>query len=204
MDRFSELEVKYNAPGVTITAFEAAFSKKMIRRVVGTDTYYVDPVRNVLRYRRGENETVPALTYKRRKNGGDSVDRVEVDLYLNLERATEVDVKTFLEKLGYIPHFTITKESHIVKVKDLVAEGAGTEALVVVALYDVLSPAGGLFRYLEIEIDKSSNCKEFEARDVLRGWSKELETKLRLDKPLGTSLYEIHAPRNELYVPDSF
>src|SRR4029077_15619848 len=120
MDRFSELEAKYDAHAIPISRYLDGM-KEVARDaryhcVIGWDTFYANTKTGlVLRYRRGKSEgnDHPVLTYKKRKNGGDSVDRHEVDLFLARSESTDIDAEAFVKALGCQSHFSILKESHI-------------------------------------------------------------------------------------------
>lgn len=215
MDRYSELEVKYKADDVVLTAYNETLDKIIVeatslfagpkkpgsfrKTVVGTDTFFRGPNDAVLRYRRAgkDGNDQPALTYKKRKHGGNSVDRVEVDMFVDRALSTEEDVRAWLGVLGFVEHFSILKESHIYKIP-----GRGHNA--VVALYDVIQHHK-ISRYLEIEIDKDSACDDNEGSGYLNEWAERFQKVFpSIGRPTGKSLYELHAPRTELYVEGSF
>lgn len=207
MDRYSELEAKYEAHAIPISAYlekMKVFNAEKYHCVIGWDTFYSNPSTGlVLRYRRAKSEgnDHPVLTFKKRKDGGNSVDREEVDLFLERNDATDDDAKAFLGALGLKEHFSILKESHI----HHIVRG---DHIAVVALYDVMQPGQhGLRRFLEVEIDKDSECDATRGHEALRFWEAELESRFDIKAPLNKSLYELYAPFEKdakLYIKGTF
>lgn len=209
MDRYSELEIKYDASQVPVSKFQkfmeaSASATTKVHQVVGLDTFYANPNTGlVLRFRRASSEgnDHPVLTFKKRKGGGDSVDRHEVDLFLEKNASTDADAAAFVAALGCSEDFSILKESYIYHVDcgDYTA---------VVALYDVIVPGTNFIRrFLEVEIDKEGPCLLEVAQAALGAWATIIEGSLQLAKPLGQSLYELIAPYYgdaKLYVPGTF
>jgi adenylate cyclase class IV len=135
------------------------------------------------------------LTYKQRKRNGDITDRTEINLRLTPEVGAD-DVVAFVTAMGLTEHFSLRKESHIFHVKD-------GDAHTVLALYDVMGP-DGIKRFLEVEIENTSEIEDQVAAGLLGMWVHELQETLGLGTPLNTSLYELYAPRDALFVPESF
>jgi adenylate cyclase class IV len=226
VDRYSEVEVKYSASMVPITRYQQVMAKlfeHQIERehtVIGWDTFFSNPETGlVLRYRRAKSEgnDHPVLTYKKRKAvGQDSVDRHEIDLFLERNDHTDEDAKAFITTaLGCQEHFSILKESYIHHTDD-----GATKAII--ALYDVMVPpdldtpsalayqflhGAAVFRFLEIEIDKDSTCSQDSGQWRLELLQTKLEKALPIGKPLGKSLYELIGPTigaPKLYIPGTF
>jgi adenylate cyclase class IV len=210
VDRYSELEAKYSANQLPFSRFRTEMDKltslKQPHVVVGWDTFYANPETGlVLRFRRAKSEgnDHPVLTYKYRKSvGADSVDRHEVDLFLENNDKVEEDTDALLTMaLGCKKHFSILKESCIYHI-----EGAGHTA--VIALYDVMVPGNNYVeRFLEVEIDKDSPCTPEEGAAALAAWQEAVESQFDLQRPLGQSLYELLG-RNygdpELFIKGTF
>ena len=173
------------------------------RTLAGLDTFYSGNG-IVLRYRRSApDEPVggpSCLTYKCRQSPNDIRERTELDLFLDGTRVSDDVVEEFVKVLGLKESFTIKKESWICRLQVMSPEGHYT---VVAALYDVLA-GGTITRYLEVEIDKDGNIDDSAARIILNGWIGNLQNSLRVGLPLNCSLYELFAPRDELYLPGTF
>lgn len=208
MNLMIELEAKFEVPHLTTGRFEAWCWKRSeadlmengaFNKLAGIDTFFAGNG-VVLRYRRAAPEEPaagsPVLTYKCRQRPGDIRDRIEVDLFLDEKRATEPQVKAFVQALGLREHFTILKESTIVHFGE-------KGAIIVVALYDVLHQ-GQIRRFLEVEIEKSSEISDEDAAMVLSDWILEMQKDLGIGSPINQSLYEMFAPRDSLFLPESF
>lgn len=189
-----------------------------IKQVVGLDTFYGHPgQRKTLRYRRAGSADLPhgppSLTYKQRQSPGNIRDRFEIDLFLSENRPTDDSVRNLLQTLGFEEHFTILKESHIWHFPDFVQiavdpDGSSpatrtTAVPVIVALYDVLQ-GGAIRRFLEVEIDRDAEIDDPTAEMLLSDWILEVQGQLGLREPLTQSLYEMYAPRNHLFFPETF
>lgn len=207
MDPYTELEAKFEANGLTATALQQFVDRKSSLSssydkfcVVGTDTFFATADR-VLRFRRpigtpGPKDTA-TLTYKQRRSNGNIRDRVEVDLFLDVERSNlEADAKALVEAMGFVEHFSIVKESTIYDIR------VGRGAVVVLALYDVLHQ-GKISRFLEVEIEKSSSISDAEAVLLLDTWIGYL-SELGLGEPINKSLYQLYAPKDDLFLDETF
>lgn len=207
MNPDTELEVKFPASHVTLLAFQKWAQKKgptKYTHAVGGDTFFADG-KSVVRFRRKttpEGNSPPVLTYKRRKAPGDIRDRIEFDVFVDEKMTSERATLGFLDALGFKQHFTILKESFIYHFEGALESGS-FEA--VIAVYDVFREEGHSgCRYLEIEIDKHGTCSEIDAQVLLQEMIEEARTTFNLGAPLNASLYELWAPKDELYIPESF
>ncbi len=214
--KYCELEAKYDASSLPVSDFESEMRKMhpggpiRAKTVVGIDTFFSD-TKKVLRFRRKRLGTTPmgvdkpALTYKCRRRDGDISDRTEIDMWLGPD-ATDQDVRAMMEVMGMKESFTITKESWIYHVADVpIVQHKGEGNIdIVFALYDVLHN-GLVHRYLEVEIERKGDITSQWATQRLdhwKGWIKEHFP--GVGDPLNTSLYEMFAPRDDLFVPESF
>lgn len=203
MDKLVELEAKFEVPHLT-TMRVAEWAETIepspdVLHVVGVDTFYSGNG-IVLRHRRASPENgshggAPALTYKCRRRPGDIRDRIEIDLFLD-ESVKEETVAAFVEVMGLKEHFTILKESQIYHY-------CLENCTIVMALYDVIH-MGKIRRFLEIEIDKESGISDEKAAELLQGWIDNAQVALGVGDPLNQSLYEMYAPRDALYLPETF
>lgn len=74
----------------------------------------------------------------------------------------------------------------------------------VFALYDVLHE-GKIRRFLEVEMEQKGTISTTIATERLEWWKNWIAARWAgLGEPLNTSLYEMYAPRNGLFVPESF
>lgn len=208
MNPETELEVKFAASHVTVLAFESWAKSRQLpcakfTHAVGTDTFHAKDC--VVRYRRkasADGNSPPVLTFKQRQSPGNIRDRIEFDLFVDEAKTSDTEVIGFLRALGFREHFGILKESFIYHYEGVVASGSYE---VVIALYDVYSEAGHTGkRFLEVEIDKHGTCAEIDAQIILQDWIESAQQELVVTAPLNQSLYEMFAPRNELYIPESF
>lgn len=198
MDPHSEMEVKFRAQTLDFSAFVAFVAKRgaavrSYKRVEGQDTYWQRGA-NVVRHRCDGNQKSSVLTVKGRKSTESIVDRHEVDLPL-AQSVRSRDVVRFLEMTGWQPQFTIEKVSYIFHVD-------GYHHAVCLALYDVWPPNqpehdAGTERFLEIEVEKDSQCSPEQAGRVLAEWTQAVRCELHLGEPLNESLYEMYGPRPE-------
>ncbi len=208
MNSMTELEVKFKVPALTVGKFKSYFDVKVTNQpeyvtLAGVDTFFSGNG-IVLRYRRAApGEPVggtPALTYKCRQEPGNIRERIELDIFLDERRVKEETVKAFVAVLGLKEHFTILKESHIFKQEFHSSHGNYT---VVAALYDVLHD-GKIDRFLEVEIDKDGTVDDEYARGILQSWISGFQRDLGVGEPVNKSLYEMYAPRDELFLPETF
>lgn len=192
----SEIEVKFEAPGLSREDFMNFMTTNFYggireyKKVAGWDDYYVQG-ENVVRHRCDGRKKRSTLTVKRRKSEDSISDRHEVDLPVG-DKVPASDVSAFLKMSGWKLLFTIEKESFIY----LYELPSGTK--VCVALYDVWRPGQHRDklsrRFLEIEIEKDSKIDIETARQILDDWTTVFKKKLKLAKPLNSSLYEMYAP----------
>lgn len=206
MDRYSEIEVKFEAPAVEphqLLAFAADVRQDQVLKpyayniagaiiVGGWDTYYQQGDK-ILRHRcDGENgHQTNCLTTKSRKSKKDLMDRHEVDLWFKPGTPPE-DVETFLERTGWEPIFTIQKQYTVLHLKS----SAGADNIVCLALYDVWEDdRKQARRFLEVEIERDSECTPAQGRAALKKWVQAVRARFSLEEPVNQSLYEIYAPK---------
>lgn len=194
MDQHSEVEAKFDAAHLTPGAIHKALDDdgtaekvRSYKRVGGWDRYYEQGGR-FLRHRCDGMRKTSVLTVKERKSSSSIQDRHEVDMPI-AEQVPADDVTAFLTMTGWKLHFEISKMSYIwhFQASDYVA---------CIALYDVWQGHKATARrFLEIEIEKDSNCTHAAAKTILEGWITWARQALRLDVPLNESLFEIYAPK---------
>lgn len=210
MNKLTELEVKFAASHVTTLAFEKWAKNRPIgatkfTHAVGTDTFFAKDC--VVRFRRAttpDGNSPPVLTFKQRQSPGNIRDRFETDVFIDASRTDQEEVCRFLSSLGFERHFGILKESFIYHYEGVVSSGLYE---VVIALYDIYDEATRNHtgqRFLEIEIDKHGSCDDIDAHLVLEDWIEAAQKELGVTQPLNQSLYEMFAPRNGLYLPETF
>lgn len=206
MDRYSEIEVKFEAPSVEphqLLAFAADVRSDPILKpygygiagaiiVGGWDTYYQQGDK-ILRHRcdgDGDRQT-NCLTTKSRKSEKDLTDRHEVDLFFRAGTPPE-DIETFLERTGWEAIFTINKYYTVLHLKST----AGADNIVCLALYDTWEDdRRQARRFLEVEIERDSTCTTTQGRAALKKWVQAVRARFGLPEPLNQSLYEIYAPK---------
>lgn len=211
-DKHSEVEAKYdgtnlNVPQVTTYVAQlcngskglhgSGFAFDKYKQVDGDDRYWFRD-ENVLRHRFDGKRRTSVLTVKQRKTAESTSDRKEIDLPLR-EDVPPGDVEAFLTMTGWTPLFMITKQSYIyhISVRDA---ATGKTHVACLALYDVCDLSQpehdmGWDRYLEIEIEKESNCSHEEALEYLSRWEQMLQSDLGLGEPMNKSLLEIYRPK---------
>ena len=217
--KYVELEAKYDASALPVADFRAVVGglpDSAFKTVVGVDTFFSD-TKKVLRFRRKRAGTDvgasdrPALTYKCRRRVGDISDRTEIDMWLG-DKATDQDVRAMMEVMGMTESFSIVKESWIYHVPDTETPDAltygrrmqGDGIDVVFALYDVLH-MGQIHRFLEVEIERKGTIAAEWAASRLIAWKEWVAQNFpTVGHPLNQSLYEMFAPRDRLFIPESF
>jgi len=205
MDRYSEVEAKFDAQDLTVEKFHSFITGQLrnsrreyvilagYKQVSGTDTYY-DLNGKTLRFRQGD---MPGgeLTYKSRKAADSIQDRVEINLRL-AETAAPADTHTLLAALGGKEQFQIKKTSFIYRLDCSLNPGIqdGTYEAVI-ALYDVFDSDINRRRFLEVEIEASSVCDDLIGRQALDLWVTRIQSALKrqVTGPLNQSLFEIYS-----------
>lgn len=192
MDRHSELELKFGAGGVELDKFNAfcmALNPIRFESAAFPDVYYRRG-ENVVRHRliKGAGE----LTVKRRKNANDITDRREVDLRFD-PSMTAGDVAAFLWTAGWEQDLVLSKEfSRVFWFKH-------SGATIAVSLYEV-SYNFDVRRFLEVEVEKTSDVSPEEAARLLRLWGGVVADEFDAGPPLDESLYEMYSGRRYLSV----
>jgi len=194
MDRYSELEHKWDGTHITVPDFHRwalAQGPYQYKRIDAIDTYYIQGD-NVVRHRRDGDAGI--LTVKCRKSSKSITDRVEVDL-LFAPSISEADVATFLVASGWKRHLSIWKDAHIYWLKH------GKNAVSTFALYDAMKLSSkqegrpleidSPRRFLEAEIEKHSIASDQMGLELLKDWREKLTKEFKLGAPLNDSLYEI-------------
>jgi hypothetical protein len=192
MDRHSELELKFFADHVDPEAFKAwcmATNPVRFNSAAFPDVYWRRGD-NVVRHRllKGPGE----LTVKRRKSVDSIGDRQEIDLTFAHSVMAE-DVTAFLLAAGWEAEFTLQKHfSYPFWFKH-------GEASVVVSLYEVeRQDTRDTRRFLEVEVEKTSQVSAEVADRLLKLWSGVLTNEFDLADPLTESLYEMYSGRRYL------
>lgn len=205
MDKHSEVEAKFDAQKITLKQYhdfmaglsgEKVTTKAVVidayKAVSGKDTYY-DLNGSKLRYREGD---MPGgeLTYKQRKSDKSIADRVEINLPFS-GKVEPNDVHTMIGYLGGKEVFNIEKTSYIYHVRGQmgVEEGSSKQYVAVLALYDVTDEEGKTRRFLEVEIESSSECSEEVGRKALDRWVRIVKNGLEVEGPINESLFEIYS-----------
>jgi hypothetical protein len=200
MDRYSELELKFDAGDVPertflrVIADQFAGSVLRYKRVEGWDHYWRQGD-SVVRHRCDGTRQTSVFTVKKRKSQGSLTDRHEVDLPLREDIKPE-DAVRFLEMTGWRRWFSIDKCSYIFHIEDCYG------ALLCIALYDVTPIDGHGFlsgdtrRFLEIEIERESSCTPEIAKNRLDFYEEVLRKLFTLKGPLNQSLQEMFGPKD--------
>lgn len=201
MDAHSEVEVKFDAQNVTLKQFHDFMSSqsgefansKVVRldsykAVGGKDTYY-NLNGSILRFRQGDDGS-GELTYKQRKSDKSITDRVEINLPFS-KTVKPADVHVMLDYLGATQVFDINKISYIYHAMGHTMTDSGTY-VAVIALYDVMDD-DNTRRFLEVEIEASSQCDSEAGRKVLDKWTRLVKNHLAVEGPLNQSLFEIYS-----------
>lgn len=193
MNRYSELEIKLAADGLEPAGFidfilKSKANVETLQMISGTDTFYRKG-KEVIRHRCDGKEKRSVLTVKKRKSKNSLVDRHEVDLPVKMDVPPE-DVAAFLELAGWKEEYTIRKEYYIFHI----AENNHRSC---VALYDVWKVDGvkvvsKKYRFLEVEIERDSECSTRTGESLLTEWLTNINAAILPDsKPLNISLYEL-------------
>lgn len=185
MSKFLEIEVKYDATGITAKEFIRAVRKEFgrkFRHVKGTDVYYKKGS-NSIRYRRTTD--LQELTVKKRHSKKSTTVRTEVNLELpSFDQTRETDA--LLKLIGYDKHVTLKKSYYIATFpvhSDL--EGIGE-----IVWYEVKSRGKPTRQFIEIEVRGSPDNKKNLA--YLEGRLKLAVNSLQDKEPLNKSLYELY------------
>jgi adenylate cyclase class IV len=189
-----EIEAKLAADNVSVSEFRRWMSAEVgleqYLHIIGPDHYY-ESGPNVVRHREDRKDGRHELTVKRRKSGGSTRDRLEIDLHFGKKTKVD-DVAAFLKATGFTHVFTLVKEAHIFWVKV-------TENITVTyVIYDVWRDAGDgkkldCKRFVEIEAEKGSDVTADTAKRHVRSLVRTLQQQFRLGEPLNESLYEIYS-----------
>lgn len=188
MDKKSEVEIKVDATGLDPKKFMAfvVTQEERIERIKiinGTDTFYRHGD-DVIRHRCDGEAKDSVLTVKKRKSADSIVNRYEVDLPVKPGVPPEM-VGAFFEMSGWQKEFSIVKEYHFFNVR-----GKDYEACI--AMYDVWRDPKKKYRFLEVEIERESDCSAKQAEKYLNEWLGRIKKALLPDaKPLNVSLYEL-------------
>lgn len=201
MDIHSELEIKFRAPKVSTADYHklvlslandtptpSLIQITGFKTIPGRDAYFTlggQP----LRLRTGGDREME-LTYKQRKSTKSIVDRVEINLPFKYG-TQDVSVKKLLGYLGAEEAFCIDKVSHIYHI---VGKFGTAEYHATLALYDVTEEGTTKTdRFLEVEVESSSECSEQTALKVLDKWRKLIKDTLEVEGPINESLFEIYS-----------
>jgi hypothetical protein len=196
MDQLSEVEIKLDATGLDPRAFMAFVVSQdvhleRVKIIQGKDTFYRKE-NDVVRYRCDGQERISFLTVKKRKSASSILDRIEVDVPLK-EGTPPETVEAFFEVSGWTKEFSINKDYHFFNVDGVSDSGAHYKACI--AMYDVWGKSSSnKKRFLEVEIERESDCSSYEAVKILNEWLVNIKKSLLPDaKPLNLSLYEFYS-----------
>lgn len=196
MDPHSEVEAKFSADWVYTWDFKNFMGKEQLpcgarvsgfKHVFGTDRYYLLNGRP-LRFRFGGDKM--ELTYKERKSEESIQDRVEINLVLQ-PGTPPPSVDALLKALGAKECFEIWKSSAIYHVH---GKYEGVDYAATVVLYDVYPKDSFAFqRYLEVEVEATSDCSPEQGMKVLDAWVEAVKNRFTVKGPMNKSLYEIYS-----------
>lgn len=195
MNKYSEVEIKLDAEGLSPHDFIEFISKtspniELFKSLEGTDTFFKKED-DVVRHRCDGTFRESTLTVKKRKSKNSIVDRHEIDMPIKPSVPPE-DVQAFLKLAGWKEEFRIFKKYYIFVVNGVYDSGNKPESYkACIALYDVWKTNKEKCRFLEVEIEKESNCTVESGKKILDWWAIELKKLLPEGKPLNKSLYEI-------------
>lgn len=188
VNKFRELEIKMKVPvvGVATSFIEWISSYDRVHgytKVTGQDVYW-EKDGTVIRHRLCGSQG-GEITLKNRTSSSSTVDRVEVDLFLNNKTSPE-DVSAFLGLAGFKVSAALTKTSHIF-------EMAYDKCMITVVYYEVTNDLAAMpvVGYVEVEIDKEADIKISTATKILKDWQDLLVSKGL--EPVSDSLYEIYS-----------
>jgi adenylate cyclase class IV len=185
-----EIEAKMCADGTSFEEFRAFIMGKDVERydhIIGPD-YYYESGSNVVRHRQDRKDCRHELTVKKRKSGGSTRDRLEVDLHFD-QKTVPHDVDTFLRAIGFTNVFTLVKEAHIYWVR------LSPNLISTYVIYDVWKDddPDTKARFIEIEAEKGSDVTPDTAKRHIRNAVTQLRGRFKLPEPLNESLYEIYS-----------
>lgn len=214
MDPHSEVEAKFEATGLLPSQIQAfmdeRFSEHSFRQVAGVDQFWnvggkvvrarFDRERLGKGHEGGALSLAPdgsygfygpetgCLTIKARKSDTSLLDRHEVDLPVGT--ISPFTVSEFLEMLGAEYESALSKEYWVwictYPLRD-------TSVTVCLAMYDVCRFGhDNKRRYLEIEIEKHSECSDEVGKAELQFWIGLLKNVFTLEDPVNVSLYELY------------
>lgn len=211
MDRYSEVEVKFDAEGLYLGQAQefldhlpSEYQIEKYMNAVGTDYFYALGT-GTLRFRKDtiwlERQYSPdgnpavdlpsrvtsCFTVKQRKSSTHLLDRKEVDLWVGPQ--TVDDVAALVAMLGGRLSFSIKKTYHVWMLRK-------GDIHICFAVYDVSRADGtDLKRFLEVEIERDSNCGPEEGKAELNSWIIQLQADLFLGEPVNQSLQEMYTPK---------
>lgn len=186
MSKFLEIELKFDATGITPKEFLKSVKKEFnnrIKHLKGTD-YYFKNGSNILRYRKtDENQE---LTVKRRHSKKNLRVRTEVNLQLTRTPDQKKEVFALLKETGYKKAFVLFKEYYIATFPlPLDKYGVGE-----IVWYKVTCKGKKPKYFIEIEVRGSSDNKK--NLSYLEGRLKNALKPLASRQALNKSLYEIY------------
>lgn len=197
MNRYSELEIKLSADGLSPQKFiefvlKSGAKVDSLQVLSGMDTFYRKG-KEVVRHRCDGDGEKSVLTVKKRKSKESLVDRHEVDLPVAPGVPPE-DVAAFLELAGWKEEYSIRKVYWIFHIKEINHRSC-------VAMYDVWKTGGfknnsksspKKYRFLEVEIERDSECSTRTGESLLSEWLSKINNDILPEaKPLNVSLYEL-------------
>lgn len=193
MDKHSEVEIKIDATGLDPKKFMAFVVSQdvhieRVKIIKGKDTFYRKGD-DVVRYRCDGDEKISFLTVKKRKSANSLVDRIEVDLPVKDGTPSDT-VEAFFKISGWEREFSINKSYHFFNVDGVTDDGTHYKACI--AMYDVWGNRNQKYRFLEVEIERESDCSPKQAKAILNDWLANIKSALLPEaKALNVSLYEL-------------
>lgn len=173
--------------------------------VSGKDTFYLMPESKIVRFRRItdrpynlESDDVGRLTFKQRSSPNDISSRTEIEIPIDIKRFSEEGTSKFLTALGGREHFSIHKHSQIYRIR------SSPDNVVLDIVFYSVEYLNDFKYFVEVEVENTSPCSDEYAREVLESWVRLLQRELGLEGPLNKSLYEMYAPKDDLFLPNSF
>lgn len=162
----TEFEVKFRVDITKLHPFKNIMTNKAGLKnfiyVESDDVYFVNKD-EFLRFRFDPNkkEKRKELTYKKRLNDKDNIQRIEVNLRVD---PTDYDTaEYFCNVLGYQENFRIQKMCHIYNFEDATL------------VFYTVKDGSKLDHFMEIEVREDMEFTEDQAWAIIRKWEKELE-----------------------------
>lgn len=188
MAKHKEIEYKWSADHVSRPAFSKKIKKHLEKinanysflLAEGPDYYYSNKQGYAIRHRNSAD--VNEITLKLREKNNTITVRKEINIPLAKE-STALDVRTFLQNIGFTDDVKIHKSCDIFYIKDKNAE-------IDIVWYKVTSAGQRPKVFIEVEVGQVG---EESGLKILKKWANVIQKLFKLKEKSDLSLYEIYS-----------